>query len=159
MRSGSGDMTMQKRLASLLFSSAPAATVLIRALLAAVFISEGIQKFLFPEALGVGRFSAIGIPAPEVMGPFVGSVEITCGLLVAIGFATRLAVVPLIIVMMVAIGTTKLPILLDRGFWAMAHETRTDLSMLLCSIFLGWVGSGPFSADAVLARRLAPRDG
>jgi uncharacterized membrane protein YphA (DoxX/SURF4 family) len=140
-------------------SSAPAATLLIRALLAAVFVSEGIQKFLFPETLGVGRFSAIGIPAPELMAPFVAVVEITCGLLVAAGLATRLAVLPLGIVMLVAIGTTKLPILLEKGFWAMAHETRTDLSMLLCSIFLAVVGAGPISADALIARRRAPGDG
>ena len=37
-----------------------------------VFLPEGIQKLAFPEVLGAGRFAKIGIPYPEVMGPFVG---------------------------------------------------------------------------------------
>ena len=44
-------------------SSAPATTILIRILVGAVFFSEGIQKFLFSDALGVGRFAKIGIDA------------------------------------------------------------------------------------------------
>jgi len=66
-------------------SDAPAATVLVRLLVGAVFLSEGIQKFLFPAALGVGRFAKIGIPAPEFFGPFVGEVEIVCGTLLIRG--------------------------------------------------------------------------
>lgn len=53
-------------------SRAPAATILIRLMVGGVFLSEGIQKFLFPEALGVGRFVKIGIPYPETMSPFLG---------------------------------------------------------------------------------------
>jgi uncharacterized membrane protein YphA (DoxX/SURF4 family) len=146
------------RLARAFASSAPAATLVIRALLGFVFVSEGIQKFLFPEALGVGRFTRIGIPLPELLAPFVGAVEIACGLLVAAGLATRLAVVPLAVVMLVALATTKVPILLERGFWSAAHESRTDLSMLLCAIFLMRVGAGRLAADASIARRLAPHD-
>jgi len=41
------------------------ALILIRLLVGAVFLSEGIQKFLFPGELGVGRFIKIGIPMPE----------------------------------------------------------------------------------------------
>jgi hypothetical protein len=62
--------------AFLFASRAPAATILIRLMVGAVFLSEGIQKFLFPDALGVGRFAKIGIPYPEVMAPFVGVFEI-----------------------------------------------------------------------------------
>jgi uncharacterized membrane protein YphA (DoxX/SURF4 family) len=57
----------------------PGAVVLVRLLVGAVFFSEGIQKFLFPATLGVGRFTKIGNPAPELFGPFVGVVEIACG--------------------------------------------------------------------------------
>jgi uncharacterized membrane protein YphA (DoxX/SURF4 family) len=134
-------------------SSAPRSTLLIRLVVGAVFLSEGIQKFLFPQALGVGRFVKIGIPAPATMAPFVGAVEIVCGILVLIGLATRLAAIPLIIDMMVAIATTKLPMLHAQGFWAMAHEARVDWSMILGSLFLLLVGAGPLSIDARIAAR------
>ena len=133
-----------------LASSAPRSTLLIRLVVGAVFLSEGIQKFLFPQALGVGRFVKIGIPAPETMAPFVGVVEIVCGTLVLIRLATRLAAIPLIIDMMVAIATTKLPMLRTQGFWPMAHEARVDWSMILGSLFLLLVGAGPWSIDARL---------
>jgi putative oxidoreductase len=126
----------------------PAATLLVRLLVGGVFLSEGIQKFLYPDALGVGRFVKLGIPAPAVMAPFVGLVEIACGLLLILGLLTRLAAVPLIIDMLVAIVTTKAPILVKSGFWAMAHEARTDYSMLLGCVFLLIVGAGRWSLDA-----------
>jgi putative oxidoreductase len=135
-------------------TEAPRAVILIRLLVGAVFLSEGIQKFLLPDAVGAGRFTKIGIPAPDVMAPIVGSFEIVCGTLVLLGLLTRLAVMPLIVIMLVALATTKLPILLQRGFWAMAHDSRTDYSMLLGSIFLMIVGAGPWSLDA---RWLGPR--
>ncbi len=130
----------------------PAAYLFIRLLVGCVFLSEGIQKFLFADALGVGRFTAIGIPVPEIMAPFVGVVEIACGALVLLGLFTRAAALPLIIDILVAIATTKIPILLHKGFWAMAHEARVDCSMLLASLFLLVAGGGTWSLDAVIAR-------
>lgn len=127
---------------------------LIRVMVGAVFLSEGIQKFLFPDALGVGRFVKIGIPAPGLFAPFVGVVEIGCGLLVVLGLMTRLAAVPLLIDILVAIATTKLPMLLNVGFWATAHEARTDYCMLIGLTFLLFVGGGSWSFDA---RRGEPR--
>ena len=133
---------------NLLFSTnAPRATLLIRLLVGAVFLSEGIQKFLFPAALGVGRFTRIGIPAPQFFAPFVGIVEIVCGTLLIIGLLTRLATIPLIIDISVAIITTKIPMLSSAGFWSTAHEARTDYCMFLGLVFLLLVGSGPFSID------------
>lgn len=137
----------------LLATSAPAATVLVRFLVGCVFLSEGVQKFLLPDSLGIGRFAKIGIPWPEFTAPFVGVFEVTCGVLILAGLLTRLAAVPLIVVMLVAIATTKVPILQDKGFWAMAHEARTDWSMLLGSLFLLAVGAGPWSLDAWMSRR------
>jgi uncharacterized membrane protein YphA (DoxX/SURF4 family) len=131
-------------------TTAPAAVALVRLLVGGVFLSEGVQKFLYPDALGVGRFMRIGIPAPEFTAPFVGVVEILCGLLVIVGFLTRLAAIPLIVDILVAIASTKIPILLKSGFWAMAHEARTDYTMLLGSIFLTLVGAGTLSVDAHL---------
>jgi uncharacterized membrane protein YphA (DoxX/SURF4 family) len=136
-------------------TNAPAAALLVRIAVGGIFLSEGIQKFLFPAELGVGRFEEIGLPAPGVLAPFVGAVEIVGGLLVLVGFLTRLAAVPLLIDMLVAIATTKIPILVQRGFWAMAHEARTDYAMLLGALFLLLVGAGPWSLDA----RLGPGEG
>ena len=146
--------------------SAPQAVVLIRLAVGVIFLSEGIQKFLYPAENGAGRFARIGIPSPDVMGPFVGVVEIVCGTLILIGFLTRFAAIPLIVDMLVAILSTKIPILLGHGFWGfslrtvpyyglwgMLHEARTDLAMLLGSIFLLIVGAGRLSVDARLSSR------
>jgi len=134
-------------------SNAPRSVILIRLIVGAVFLSEGIQKFLYSAELGSGRFVKIGIPFPQVMGPFVGVTEIVCGALILLGLLTRLAAIPLIINMLVAISSTKIPILLKSGFWAMAHESRTDFAMLLGSIFLLITGAGLWSIDARLYSR------
>jgi uncharacterized membrane protein YphA (DoxX/SURF4 family) len=101
-------------------TTAPAAGILVRLLVGCVFLSEGIQKFLFPEALGVGRFVKIGIPVPEVMAPFVGVCEISCGALLIIGLATRFAAMVMAINISVAIAATKVPMLIHDGFWKAA---------------------------------------
>jgi putative oxidoreductase len=149
----------------ILGSEAPRATVLIRVAVGVVFVSEGVQKFLYPDALGAGRFAQIGIPAPEAMGPFVGVVELVCGVLILAGLLTRLAALPLIVDMIVAIASTKVPILLGHGYWlfarpsvskpglwSMLHEGRTDLSMLLGALFLFLAGPGPWSLDVRMLR-------
>ena len=131
-----------------------------------VFFPEGLQKLLFPVLLGAGRFASIGIPWPQVLGPFVGVVETLCGALIIAGLLIRLAAIPLIIVMIVAIVSTKIPILLGHeflifslphlkryGFWSMQHEARADFCMLLGCVYLLIVGSGAWSLDAWLRRR------
>jgi putative oxidoreductase len=129
------------------------AVILVQLLVGGVFLSEGIQKFLFPDALGVGRFIKIGIPAPQILAPFVGVVEIICGTLLIAGLLTRLAAVPLLIDISVAIATTKIPMLLKDGFWKMAHEARVDVDMVLGLIFLMAVGGGYWSLDEYFKRR------
>jgi len=89
------------------------ALLLIRMMVGFVFIFEGIQKFLFPDVLGV-------------------------------------ASIPLVIIMLVAIISTKIPILINDGFWKMAHEARTDWAMLLGSIFFLIIGAGKWSLDSIL---------
>jgi uncharacterized membrane protein YphA (DoxX/SURF4 family) len=121
--------------------------LLLRVLVGWVFLSEGMQKFLFPAALGAGRFAKIGIPAPQFMGPFVGVVEIVCGALLLAGFFTALAAVPLLIDIAVAIATTKIPMLLHQGFWAAMHEGRTDFCMFVGLIAIGLLGAGGLSLD------------
>jgi putative oxidoreductase len=130
------------------------AIVLVRVLVGWVFLSEGIQKFLFPDTLGVGRFVKIGIPWPQVMAPFVGTVEILCGTLLLIGLFTRFAVIPLLGVISVALYSTKIVTFAKFGFWGTLHEARTDVSMLLGLIFLLLVGGGSWSLDAVRSRRI-----
>jgi len=132
--------------------------LLIRLMVGVVFLSEGIQKFLFPDQLGVGRFIKIGLPAPEFLGYFVPSFEVVCGLLVLFGLFTRLASIPLIIIMLVAIFSTKIPILLNDGFWKMAHEARTDWAMLLGSIILLIVSAGKYSIDFYRSRHSGKKD-
>jgi putative oxidoreductase len=156
-----------KHLRKMLDTEAPAATLLVRLSVGTVFLSEGLQKFIYPAELGAGRFARIGIPWPEAMGPFVGVAEIVCGALVLAGLLTRFAAALLLVVMGVALVSTKLPILLGEdvfgfhvrklsryGFWSMAHEARTDWAMLLSALFLLLVGAGRWSFDAVLRRRL-----
>ncbi len=143
-------------------------TVLVRLLVGlCVFLPEGIQKLVFADVLGAGRFAKIGIPFPDAMGPFVGFVEIICGSLIVLGLFTRLAAIPLIVVMIVALVSTKIPILLGRdvwifhlaqdikrtGFWSMMHEARLDFTMLLGCVYLLIVGAGRWSLDALLARQ------
>ena len=150
-----------------LSSRATEATILIRVLVGAVFLSEGIQKFIFAAELGAGRFARIGIPAPNVMGTFVGVVEIVAGSLVLLGLLTRPAAIALLINISVAIISTKIPILLGRefwlfalpklqryGFWSVAHEARTDFCMWLGCLFLAIVGAGALSVDRWLEARL-----
>jgi putative oxidoreductase len=129
-----------------------ATTVLIRILVGSVFLSEGIQKFLYPDKVGAGRFERIGFQNPELLANFVGVTEIAFGCFLLLGFLTRLTVLPIIIIMLTAITTTKIPILLESGFWKMAHDARTDFSMLTCSIFLLIEGGGRWSLDQVLRK-------
>ncbi len=135
-------------------ADATSAVILVRLIVGGVFLSEGIQKFLYPAALGAGRFEKIGIPWPGFSAPFVGVFETVCGALLIVGLLTRLAAIPMIIDISVAIATTKLPMLVSKGFWAAAHEARTDYAMLLGATFLLIAGAGPISID----RLLAPRD-
>jgi uncharacterized membrane protein YphA (DoxX/SURF4 family) len=91
----------------------------------------------------------IGFRSPEIVAPFVACFEISCGTLLVLGLLTRLATIPLIVVMLTAIAVTKIPLASDQGFWKMAHEARTDWAMLLGLIFLLIVGAGGASVDAL----------
>lgn len=124
------------------------AILLVRILVGWVFVSEGLQKFLFPAALGVGRFVKIGIPYPHISAPFVAAIEILCGTLLLLGLLTRWATLPLLAVIFVAIATTKIPVLVKAGWWSMLHEARVDFSMALGLLFLLLAGAGSISLDS-----------
>ena len=119
--------------------------LLLRLMVGWVFLSEGIQKFLYPAALGAGRFHRIGIPLPHFTGPFVGVVEIVCGALLIAGIATTFAVVALLVNISVAIATTKVPFLMKHGFWAAMHESRTDFCMFVGLLAIALLGVGGLS--------------
>ena len=138
--------------------TAPPATILIRLAVGGVFCASGLIKFLYANQ-GVGRFAKLGIPAPEFLANFVGVVEIAAGLLLAVGLATRLAAIPLVFNMLVAIVTSKLPLLFGPGpepvaaapkvgLWAFVYQSRLDFTMLLGCLFLLVVGAGAWSLDA-----------
>jgi putative oxidoreductase len=131
-------------------SSVPAA-VLIRVIVGYVFFVEGIQKYLYPDTLGIGRFIKIGIPYPHVMIHVSAGAEIICGALLIIGLYTRLSTIPLIINISVAIISTKVIMFAQKGFWPAVHESRLDFTMLLSLVFLLIVGAGCCSIDAKLS--------
>ena len=138
-------------------------TILIRLMVGAVFLSEGIQKFLYPAVRGPGRFEGMGFPNPEFWGNFVGVFEILCGALLLTGLITRGAAFAMLVNMTVAIVVTKIPIAFGEsfgpfnlrelntyGFWSMAHAMRTDFAMWLGSLFLLIKGGGRWSLDKKL---------
>ncbi len=144
--------------------TAPRATLLVRVMAGTVFFWEGVMKFVFPATLGVGRFTKLGIPFPDVMATFVGGLEVIGGLLLIAGLLTRVIAVPLLVDMVVAMLTTKIPLYLGTyplapppvppqfGFWAVLHEIRSDEAQFLCTAFLMIVGAGPWALDALRAR-------
>jgi putative oxidoreductase len=144
-------------------------TIIIRILVGAVFLSEGIQKVLFPDLRGPGRFEGMGFPEPAFFPYFVAVFEIASGFLMLIGLLTRPAAIAMILNMLVAITVTKIPIALGEslgpfeprdlkiyGFWSMAHEIRNDWSMLLGSLFLLIKGGGRWSVDRTLTNKALP---
>src|ERR1039458_9926536 len=100
--------------------------IIPRIVVGLVFLTEGIQKYLFPELLGTGRFIKLGFAHPAFWAYFTGSFEIVCGTLILFGLLTRIASVPLFIIMAVAFVTTKYMLLIEKGFLIFAHEYRTD---------------------------------
>ena len=141
-------------------------TILIRLMVGTVFLSEGIQKFLYPAMRGAGRFEKMGFPEPVFFASFVGVFETAGGLLILIGLLTRPAALAMLVNMLVAIVVTKIPIIFGEsfgpfvlrelktyGFWSMAHEIRTDWAMLLGSFFLFIKGGGKWSCDHAVQKK------
>lgn len=104
--------------------------------------------------MGVIRFRRIGFPHPAFTAHFVGAFEIACGLLVLVGLWTRTAAVPLLIVILTAIATTKIPELArpNQGFWFMVSDARTDFAMLCCLLFLIFSGARRWSLRVLRKR-------
>jgi putative oxidoreductase len=124
--------------------------IIIRLAVGLVFLTEGIQKFLFPELLGTGRFDKIGFSNPEFWADFTAVFEILCSSLILLGLLVRLASIPLLIIMITAFITTKWPLLVTKGFWVFAHEYRTDFSMTLLIFYLIIYNGGNWSLDNII---------
>jgi putative oxidoreductase len=134
---------MSKLLAFLLGRSDAPYAWLIRLSVGLIFFTQGILKFTDPK-MGVLRFAKIGFAHPAFTAHFTGTFEIVCGALVLAGLWVRLASIPLLIVNLTAIATTKIPELSQpgRGFWFVVSEARTDFAMLMGLLFLLAVGGG-----------------
>ena len=139
-------------MALILTSTNDRRVIIVRLIVGLVFLTEGIQKFLFPALLGTGRFSQIGFSDPAFWAYFTGSFEIVCGILLLAGLLTRFAAFPLFIIMMTAFITTKWPLLIHKGFWVMVHEYRTDFAMTLLLVYLFFSGGGKWSADSAIMK-------
>jgi putative oxidoreductase len=128
--------------------------VLIRLAVGLIFLTQGILKYIDPT-MGILRFAKIGFPYPDLTAHFVGLFEIACGFLVLIGLFTRIASIPLLIVILTALATTKIPELVRaaQGFWFMVSDARTDFAMTMSLLFLISVGAGPWSGDEWLWRK------
>lgn len=156
-----------KRLTDWLFHppvSGPKATALIRWMAGGVFLWEGILKFVYKNQ-GVGRFTKIGIPFPHVLAPSIAVLEIVGGILLMAGLLTRFISIPFVVEMLVAMASTKISLFLGSsplplppapptvGIWAVLHEIRSDYAQIMSVLFLGIVGPGQWSMDALLANR------
>ncbi len=142
----------------------PAAIILIRLMAGGVFLWEGILKFVYHDQ-GGGRFALIGIPFPEAMATFVALLEIVGGILLISGRFTRPISVPFIVEMLVAMLSTKIAMYLGTsplplppappktGLWAVLHEIRSEYAQLMSVTFLLIAGPGPWSIDALVARK------
>lgn len=144
-------------------TSAPRSTLVIRLMAGGVFFWEGLLKFAYANQ-GVGRFTKLGMPMPEVLAPAIAVLEIGGGLLLMSGLGTRLISVPFIVEMIVAMLSTKISLYLGTsplprppappivGGWAVLHEIRSDYAQIMSCIYLLAAGPGPWSLDALRGR-------
>jgi len=145
-------------------TNGPDATLAIRLMAGGVFFWEGLLKFTYANQ-GVGRFTKLGLPVPDVLAPAIALLEVVGGVLVMSGLFTRFIAVPFIIEMVVAILATKISLYLGTsplpqppsppkvGVWAVLHEIRSDYAQLMSCVFLLLAGPGSLSLDAWLERR------
>ncbi len=150
------------------FSNPPvtgqSAILLLRLMAGGVFFWEGILKFVYLNQ-GLGRFTKLGFPMPELTANFIATTEIIGGLLLLLGLFTRFTAFWFICEMIVAILSTKISLYLGTsplplppappkiGIWAVLHEIRSDYAQLLTCIFLLIEGAGKKSLDAFLKQQ------
>jgi putative oxidoreductase len=141
-----------------------ASILFLRLMAGGVFFWEGILKFVYVNQ-GVGRFTKLGFPLPEMTANFVATTEILGGLFLLFGLFTRFTALYFIMEMIVAILSTKISLYFGTsplplppappqiGFWAVLHEIRSDYAQILVCVFLLIEGAGKKSMDAFLAAK------
>jgi putative oxidoreductase len=121
---------------------------LARLTLGWVFLLSGWGKLHgLPEV--IDYFRSLGIPAPQIQAPFASSVEFLCGALLLLGLGSRFAAVPLVVVMLVAIGTARREELTSMG----ALFGFIEYLYIVLLVYVIVEGPGPLSTDALLERR------
>jgi len=124
--------------------------LLARLTLGVAFVSSGWGKIHHLDKV-TEFFTELGIPAPHIQAVFVSWVELVCGALVLVGFATRLASIPLICTMIVALITAK-----AEDIAGVSDLVGTiEFTYIALAVWLTVSGAGALSLDRVLARRLA----
>jgi len=114
------------------------------------FLQTGWGKLHDLDAV-IGFFRDLGIPAPELQAPFVASVELVCGTLFLVGLFSRIAALPLIGTMVVAIAT---------ALWKDVDSAGAlfGLSEFLYIVIFAWIasyGPGAVALDPLVERLLA----
>src|ERR1700685_4136573 len=136
--------------------------LIIRLMAVTVFFWEGILKFVYVNQ-GVGRFTKLGFPFPEVTAHIIATGEIIGGLLLLFGLFTRYVSFYFILQMIVAVLSTKITLYLGTsplpmpavapkvGIWAVEHETRSDYAQIMACLFLLIEGAGWVSLDFIIS--------
>src|SRR5471030_2288908 len=119
-----------------------AAPLAVRITVGVVFMGTGWTKLHNLPAI-TKNFTALGIPAPEILTPFVSGVEFVGGLLLLIGLFTRLTAVPLMIVMVVAIILARLGDVTSLEDFFGSEE----VAYFVIFAWLAIAGPGPVSVD------------
>lgn len=122
-------------------------TLLIRFMVGFYFLAGGVLKFSYPELQETGFFQNLGFISANATVTVISVLEVLCGLMIIVGFFTRIAVIPLILIVSFTVLIGKFPILFEEGFWLMAHISRIDFAMFLGCVFLFITGSGYWSVD------------
>lgn len=99
-------------------------------------------------------FASLNIGAPLVNAYAVAIFETVCGILFFFGFATRLAAIPVFVIMLTALATHHAPMLSDLKFLfqPMVLLHQEPYPFLLTSLILFVFGPGRVSLDAWVKR-------
>jgi putative oxidoreductase len=114
-----------------------------------LFLSTGWGKVHSLDKV-TGFFLKLGIPAPGLNAVVVGYSELFCGALLVLGLFTRIATLPLIVSMVVAILTAKLPDI--HGLFDLVGADEFTYLCVLMMLLI--IGPGQLSLDALLVRRV-----
>lgn len=120
------------------------ALLVTRILIGGIWLIHGIRKFEDITALQEG-FAMMGFPG--TLGVVVGVVEVVGGLLLLFGIFTRAATIPLVGIIVVAIGTVQIQHLQDI-FLGLHAGLERDLLILASTVGIMSFGPGKYSVDA-----------